>query len=293
MRYTVVCDSDIGKSRTVNQDAVAVKHISTDSEEVVYAVLCDGMGGLKDGEVASSSVVKAFIKWFDERFSTNVLKYDKGKIFEEWSAVVERINEKIYRYGKTKGINLGTTVIVMLIVNKEYYILNIGDCRTYEIAERITQLTQDHSVVAEEVKAGLLTEEEARFDKRRNQLNRSIGVVKEVKADFFNGHISPGGVYLMCCDGVRNKIYDDELMYYFHPSIMTSRSNMENNIKYIFSLNMSRNETDNMTVVLIKDNETTIVLQKEAGCVIVEDEQIIINSDSFIDIDIGGRDDNL
>ena len=62
MKYTVVCESDIGKTRPMNQDAVAIKHISTNEQEVVFAILCDGMGGFNEGEIASCSVVKAFYK---------------------------------------------------------------------------------------------------------------------------------------------------------------------------------------------------------------------------------------
>lgn len=291
MKYTVVCESDIGKSRPMNQDAVAIKHISTNEQEVVFAILCDGMGGFNEGEIASCSVVKAFYKWFDNSFSKNVSQYSKDKIFAEWNMITESMNDKLYRYGKMKKITIGTTITVLMIIDLNYYILNIGDCRVYELTDKINQITYDHSVVAEEVREGKLTEEEARYDKRRNQLLRSVGVLKKVEPDFFSGIVANGAVYMMCCDGVRNKVFDDELLYYFHPTIMTNKSNMKNNIDYIFSLNKLRDENDNMTVVLIKDNATTIVLQDDENGMIVEDEKMIVNSDSYIDIEIdtGGK----
>lgn len=291
MKYTIACESDIGKSRAMNQDAVAIKHISTNEQEIVFAVLCDGMGGFNEGEIASSSVVMAFLKWFNNNFLLKVSEYNKEKIYNEWNIIINSMNDKLYRYGKQKKITIGTTVTVLMIVDLNYYILNIGDCRVYELTDGIKQITNDHSVVAEEVKQGKITEEEARYDRRRNQLLRSVGVLKNVIPDFFTGTVANGGVYMMCCDGVRNKVFDDELLYYFHPTIMTTKSNMKNNIDYVFSLNKQRDENDNMTIVLIKDNATTIVLQNEENSISVEDEKTIINSDSYIDIgiDIGGQ----
>lgn len=290
MKYTVICESDVGRMRSINQDAVAIKHISTSGEEVVFAVLCDGMGGFNEGEVASSSVVMAFMKWFDEKYTKAINAYNIDKVFLEWKNIVNIINDKLYEYGNKNSVKVGTTATVMLICNTQYYILNIGDCRVYELSNKITQLTNDHSVVEREIELGRITREEARYDKRRNQLLRSIGVLENVSPDFFYGEVHTGAVYMLCCDGVRNKVFDDELLYYFHPEIMTTKSNMENNVNYIFALNKMRNENDNMTVVLIKDNDTTIVINNKDNACVVQDEKIIVNSDSYLDIelDFGG-----
>lgn len=284
VRYTVTCDSDIGRSRKMNQDAVTIKHISTANEEVVLAVICDGMGGLKDGEIASTSVVKAFLKWFDNAFVKDISHYKEERIFSEWTSLINEINSRIYLYGKKQKISLGTTLTAMLIINEDYYIANIGDCRAYELTDTIRQVTDDHSVVSKEVREGKITEEQARFDSRRNRLLRSIGVMSKTRADYYTGKVAKRGVYMLCCDGVRNKVYDDEFLYFFHPSVMTNKSNMDNNINYIFYLNKLREENDNMSVVLIKDNETTIVLQNDDNQIVIENEKIIINSDMYIDI---------
>lgn len=282
MKYTVICDSDIGQSRSVNQDAVAVKHISTDERELVFAILCDGMGGFSEGELASCSVVKAFEEWFMIEFICNAAQYDREKIFDEWNKIIKKINDKLYKYGKLKNTVLGTTVTVMLILNYNYYILNIGDCRIYELSDTIIQLTNDHSVVAREVMEGKITYEEARYDNRRNQLLRSVGVLSEVTPDFFYGKVKSGSVYMMCCDGVRNKVFDDELLYYFHPEIMINEANMKNNMDYIFSLNKLRGENDNMTIVLIKDNERTVTLNDGDEHYKINYENTIMNSNLYI-----------
>lgn len=286
MKYMVMCGSDIGKSYSMNQDSVGIKHISTEKGEVIFAALCDGMGGFNEGEIASCSVLKAFFKWFDVKFSKNIAEYDNDRIHNEWKLIIKTINDKLYKYGKSKRITLGTTVVAMLVINTDYYILNIGDCRVYELSDTIIQLTNDHSVVEQEVLEGKITKEEARYDKRRNQLLKSVGVLNEVVPDFFYGKVKAGSVYMMCCDGVRNKVFDDELLYYFHPTIMIDKSNMKNNIEYIFSLNKSRGENDNMTIALIKDNETTLVFDNDDKGIDVKDESIITNSNSYIEIEM-------
>ena len=143
MKYTIACESDIGKSRAMNQDAVAAKHISTNEQEIVFAVLCDGMGGFNEGEIASSSVVMAFLKWFNNNFLLKVSEYNKEKIYNEWNIIINSMNDKLYRYGKQKKITIGTTVTVLMIVDLNYYILNIGDCRVYELTDGIKQITND------------------------------------------------------------------------------------------------------------------------------------------------------
>lgn len=285
MRYTVSCNSDIGRSRKVNQDAIAVKHILIHDSEVVFAVLCDGMGGLSDGELASSSVVKALIEWFDKQFCKGFEQYNDETIVKELNHIIKRINSRIFAHGKKSNNQLGTTLTAILIINNRYIIANVGDCRAYLLNDEIRQITVDHSVVEREIQAGRLKREDARFDKRRNQLTRSIGVLEKVEADFYKGKIEGEEVFLLCCDGVRTKIYDDELLYYFHPTIMTSKASMENNIKYIFELNKTREENDNMSIVLIKDSGTTISLQDVSEEIVIVSEKTIVNSKDYIGLE--------
>lgn len=279
MRYTVACDSDIGRVRTVNQDAIFTKHIATNGNEVVFAVLCDGMGGFEEGEIASATVVNTFAKWFENSSFFDVVDYSYESVKKEWFEIIDEVNCRIYRYGQRKKINIGSTVTVLMIINNQYYILNVGDGRVYELTKDIVQLTKDHSVVAQKVEQGVLTKEQAMVDPRRNQLLKSIGGLRDVVPDFFSGLVPKEAVYMMCCDGVRNKVYDDELLYYFHPNIMTDSDNMRHNIRYIFELNKARKESDNMSIILIKNNSTTIVYDDRN---VVYDEQFMGSNNKII-----------
>lgn len=251
-KYKAGCDSDIGIRRKVNQDAVYMHHIAIAGEEAVFCILCDGMGGFKDGELASASVVHAYIGWFKKIFIKHSEQRDEKAVISEWNNIAVKINSDIYKYGVKKGIRIGTTAVVILLWRGRYIILNIGDSRVYEMTDNIMQLTKDHTWVQREFEEGRITKEQARTHKKRNILLHCIGGNPSVALDFFVGNVKHNAVYMLCSDGIRNKVSDDELFYFFHPTCMNSKEAIVNNIKYIFELNKLRNETDNMTVAIIK-----------------------------------------
>ena len=250
--YKAECDSDVGLRRKVNQDAVYMQHMTIAGEEAVFCVLCDGMGGFKDGELASASVVHAYTDWFRKRFIKHLQHIDEEAIINDWNDIAVKINNIIYKYGIKKAIRIGTTAVVMLLWRDRYCILNVGDSRVYELKENIIQLTKDHTWVQREFEEGHMTKEQARTHKKKNILLRCIGGTPCVSPDFFIGNVQCGAVYMLCSDGIRNKVSDDELYYFFHPTCMDSRGAILNNINYIFELNKLRSETDNMTVAVIK-----------------------------------------
>lgn len=144
MRYLISASSDVGIKKENNQDSLMAKILSIDGEEVALAVLCDGVGGLAKGEVASATVVKAFDKWFSERFpeifySDNV----DSLIYSDWQKLLEVYNCKIREFGIANNISLGTTITAILLLRERYYIVNIDDSRTYEISNKVRQLTKD------------------------------------------------------------------------------------------------------------------------------------------------------
>lgn len=251
-KYKTECDSDVGIRRRVNQDAVYMQHIAMAGEEAVFCILCDGMGGFKDGELASASVVHAYMDWFRKSFIKHSKQPDEAAVINEWNNIAVKINNSIYKYGIKKGIRIGTTVVAILLWRDRYCILNVGDSRVYELTDNIIQLTKDHTWVQREYEEGRMTKDQARTHKKKNILLRCIGGNPGVAPDFFVGSVQRGAVYMLCSDGIRNKVSDDELYYFFHPTCMDSRGAILNNINYIFELNKLRNETDNMTVAIIK-----------------------------------------
>ena len=136
MNFLISANTDIGTLKKTNQDSVLIKKIHTCQGEMVFAVLCDGMGGLEKGEVASAAVVRAFEQWVNTELPLlcgQVL--EERKIRTDWESIVKEMNREITEYGKQQGICLGTTVVVFLITQIRYFALNVGDSRLYELTD--------------------------------------------------------------------------------------------------------------------------------------------------------------
>ncbi len=138
MRFEIAADTDRGIVKETNQDSLLVKCFSTCKGDMAFAVLCDGMGGLSKGELASATVVRAFDRWSDEQLpelckSSNP-DIDSLILERQWDEVIQQQNEKIKAYGKAHAVNMGTTVVALLVTQKAYYIINVGDSRIYRKA---------------------------------------------------------------------------------------------------------------------------------------------------------------
>ena len=243
----------MGIRKTTNQDSLTVKTIETDSGYIAFAVLCDGMGGLQKGELASATVVKAFTDWLylnQDMISREDM--EDSVIRKEWEELVRLQNRKIMNYGQRNGVSLGTTATVMLLTGRRYYILNVGDSRAYEITDEIRQITEDQTVVAREIRFGRMTEEEARQDPRRNVLLQCIGASGEVHPDLFFGETKKDAVYMLCSDGFRHQITTEEIHSLLDPSVLLDTEVMKRNEEYLIDLNKRRMETDNISIVTIR-----------------------------------------
>lgn len=254
MNYIVAASTDIGNTKSTNQDSFGVRVINTSSGKMVFAILCDGMGGLAKGEVASSSVVNAFYKWVDNRLpmlcSANMI--NDAEIRREWTTIVNEYNEKIKQYGKAHGINLGTTLTAVLITPGRYYVINVGDTRAYEIFNGVRVMTKDQTLVAREVELGMLTPEQAEADPRRSVLLQCIGASDSVNPDMFFGTTVQNAVYMLCSDGFRHEISEAEIYQYLQPDVMLDADGMKANMDSLILLNKQRQERDNITVLSIR-----------------------------------------
>lgn len=284
MRYLTSASSDIGAVKKNNQDAISMKIADTSCGKAVFAILCDGMGGFEQGELASATAVHTFSKWFEGTFLNNLSIMDDRRIKWEWEMLANKVNIAIYEYGIANNIKIGTTLLVLLIYKDKYYCMNVGDCRLYNLNEEIIQITKDHSWVAEQVELGNMTKEEARFDKRNNRLTQCIGGMRDISPDFYSGKVIENEIFMMCCDGVRNKVYDDELLYFLHPSCMVDENIMKNNMLYIFELNKLRHERDNMSMILVRAEESTLILHDDDREAIIEKDITLIESKTFLDV---------
>lgn len=251
--FIIAAGTDIGIKKNTNQDSLTVKKIKTKTGNIVFAVLCDGMGGLSSGEIASASLIKAFEKWIETDFAEMCKgTIDFEAISRQWNEIVQEMNKKIQAYGNEKGINLGTTVTAMLLTQDQYLVINVGDTRAYLISDNIYQITNDHTLVAQEIAQGKITPEQAETDPRRSVLLQCCGASKIVTPEFHTGQITPETVYLLCTDGFRHKITPEEIFSALYPANMTDQSIMKQSLDYLIDLDKQRTETDNISAILIR-----------------------------------------
>ncbi len=253
MNFIVSASTDIGTTKQTNQDSYNVRVMTTPAGKMTFAILCDGMGGLAKGEVASSSLVNAFVNWTETRLPelcrTGITD---AAIRSDWVNIATEFNEKIKVYGKRIGASAGTTLNAILLTESRYYIINVGDTRTYELTDSVRVLTKDQTVVAREVELGNLTPEEAETDSRRSVLLQCIGASDVVYPDMFFGDTQLGAVYMLCSDGFRHEISADEIYAGLNPNVMLEANQMKRNIDDLIELDKQRKERDNITVVTVR-----------------------------------------
>ena len=252
MRFIATADTDIGISKDTNQDSVLIKHARVEGEEVLLAVVCDGMGGLAKGELASATVIRTFSKWFDEELPYELENVDMQVIGAKWSLLLKELNARILEYSKNNGIEgVGTTFSGILFVGDRYVIGHVGDTRIYHIGASLTQLTTDQTFVAREISRGTMTAEQAKTDKRRNLLLQCIGASKVVEPQIICGNTEKGA-YMLCSDGFRHEITEQEIYESLNPINLMNKDAIHNNAKYLIEQVKSREEKDNITVLLVK-----------------------------------------
>lgn len=251
MRYVAIAESDIGIDKDTNQDSVLIKHAIYGKTEVLMAIVCDGMGGFSKGEIASATVIREFEEWFSKELPFELTNVDMNVIGGKWSLLLKTLNIRIQEYGQKFGERLGTTFTGTLFVDNKFVIVHVGDTRMYHIGTSLKQLTEDHTFVAREVERGTLTLEQAKTDKRRNMLLQCVGASKVVEPQIISGETEQG-VYMLCSDGFRHKVTEDEIYRSFNPKRIKNKQKMHSQSKSLINIIKQRKEKDNISVVLIK-----------------------------------------
>lgn len=245
--------TDIGTRKANNQDAYGLRVVENELWENAFAIVCDGIGGMSEGEMASGVAVQAFLEWFDthvtELFVGSLTQED---IFAQWEELACRINTCVFRYGEGKGLHVGTTATVFLAAQGQGFVMNIGDTRLYGLdREGLRQITKDHTLVQQEVDQGRLPPEAAQTDKRKNILVRCLGAEAAARPDFYSGPIRSDSVYLLCTDGFRNTLAPEELSAGVNPSGLTEGVALTATLRSLAELAKSRGERDNITAVAL------------------------------------------
>ena len=253
IQFLTALHTDVGIIKETNQDSLCIKSAKTDIGNILLAVVCDGMGGLKKGELASATVIRRFSYWFDNELPLIIHDITMDRIRNSFSAMIDELNNRIIEYGENNGISLGTTLTAIFFTEEEYIVAHVGDSRAYIIEEdTIRMITEDQTGVGREVRRGLLTEEQAKTDPRRNILLQCIGATRHVEPDYTTGTLTGEVLYMVWSDGFRHTIRPEELHRELKPGVCNDEDIMRQKAIELVELNKARKERDNISVILIR-----------------------------------------
>jgi len=205
--------TDVGMRRAVNQDNFIIKKYSDD---VITAVVCDGMGGAAGGSVASSAAAATFCGELDSAEASYPFFAGLGEeeIEHILISAAEEANHTVYKMAKNdESLNgMGTTLVGCIVMPRKIYIVNVGDSRMYlNKGNGMFQVTRDHSYVQYLVDMGKLSKEEAKASQKKNIITRAVGTERTVDVDFFAMEYDQSAAMLLCSDGLTNHVEENEL----------------------------------------------------------------------------------
>lgn len=203
--------SDLGKKRQNNEDSCLL-FVPTDEGQVdsrgILVAVADGMGGAQAGEYASHNALRCL-------YPVYYGHTPHALVPAALRQAVEAANSFVFRESETNSeyAGMGTTVSAVALLGNWAYIAHVGDSRVYLLrpGQEIKQLTQDHTLVAEQIKNGLINEEEARTHSLKNLITRAVGIRNNVDVDLFSLELQPDDTIILCSDGLSNMVSDETL----------------------------------------------------------------------------------
>ncbi|MCL0054737.1 Stp1/IreP family PP2C-type Ser/Thr phosphatase [Dehalococcoidia bacterium] len=208
-KIEIVGATDVGQKRLRNEDSFRIIE-PEDCPNKIDGVLivADGMGGHAAGDVASQIAVDTFVEEFE-----GLEIRDSGEILATMGDALKRANALIYEAGRrNEGGSMGTTCTAAVISEGKIHVAHAGDSRGYvQRDQELSQLTEDHSWVAQLVKEGHITSEQARVHPSRNVITRALGIEKELVPDIITEEIRAGDIVLLCSDGLHGLVEDGDI----------------------------------------------------------------------------------
>ncbi len=205
----VFTKTDIGLVRNENQDSSAYGIISADC---VWAVICDGMGGVKGGKTASSVAVNHISECIERDYNEDMSDEDLADML---IGAVNGANLAVYKAAMDEPelAGMGTTCELVLVRGDTVHVVHVGDSRAYSIrGGKILQITEDHSLVQEMVRRGELTPDQAMRHPNKNLITRALGVAHDVDVDYIEVEFEEGDILLLCSDGLSNFVTKADLV---------------------------------------------------------------------------------
>lgn len=235
--------TDPGCVRKQNQDAYQIEQLDRNS---LLCVVCDGMGGAKSGNIASTLAVDVFVQEVRQTWKSHL---DQERIDQILRSAVKLANFTVFDQSQQfpEFDGMGTTLVAVLIRGRKATVINVGDSRAYGIDRSgIRQITKDHSLVQMMVDRGDLTPEVAKTYPGKNFITRAIGTEATVMCDIFHLDVAKGDFFLLCSDGLSNMMDDQEILFEVVHGV-----NKAHCCKRLLDIAKNRGAPDNVTSVLV------------------------------------------
>ncbi len=243
MSVQVWCQTDLGLKRQNNEDSFLL-----DPDLGLY-IVADGMGGHSGGEVASQMAVQAIRDVVFESYEKDSGIRPQQLLAKAYSIASHKIYDKSLFTGDLKG--MGTTLVVALIRDQKIFIANVGDSRAYLLRQQgMWQVTEDHSLVNEQIKAGVLKEENEKKYLQKNIITRSVGFEKNAVCDIIERPLTYGDHYIICTDGLSGMVTDQEIFN------IASESEPDKVTSLLIEQAKANGGLDNVTVMYVDVIET-------------------------------------
>lgn len=251
-KFLIAAHTDVGTTKSVNQDSMYVEWAETDIGPVLFAAVCDGMGGLSEGEKASAHLAEALSEWFENELAVAICREGKAPTLsqfrEEMDFVIRKENTAISAATKEAS---GTTVTALFLASGIFYTVNVGDSRVYHLSDRIKQLTRDQTVVQQDLDAGRITPEEAENHPQRSVLLQCVGASEMIVPDYSEGTYDIGDAFLLCSDGFRHILPSTEIEQEVKKEWDTE-DQMQLRLVEITEKSKDGGEKDNISAILIR-----------------------------------------
>lgn len=236
-------NTDVGRTRIANEDAFKY---GVFDDGTAWAVVCDGMGGVHGGKVASSTAIEMVSKKICKCYNPSM---QISSVENLLLSAITTANCIVYDRGagNSQLEGMGTTIVAVIIKNNEACIAHVGDSRAYKISDgSIKLITKDHSLVQEMLDMGQITQSEFEHHPRKNIITRAMGVEEKIEIEFNTVEFGKDDVLLLCSDGLSGLVDKEELLEIYNNSEFSTLSD-----KYIEAAN-DNGGVDNITVVVMK-----------------------------------------
>jgi protein phosphatase len=252
--------TDVGLVRKSNQDCVVTREFS---ENISWAIVCDGVGGANGGDVASRLAIGVISDFFESFFKNSDASAKQTPQISESTDVfftegiksahlgaIKLANSKIYVAAKNdKNLRgMGTTVVMSVLCGSTLHTSHVGDSRAYLVSQnKIYRLTTDHSVVQEMIEKGEITENEAHSHPRKNLITKALGIDKTVSCDYGAIKVDSGDIVLLCTDGLTDYLKMDDIK-----NIILENNEIEISAKKFVDTVKNLGGADNVTVSIMQ-----------------------------------------